>query len=193
MQLPIGTIIPHMITGPLPAHLLPCDGSQYEPGSYPELYAVLPPALKTAEYFLTPDLRERVAVGANELGTAFNQDLGEMAGQAEVALTVQQLPPHSHTTVAHFHQNNPITVGGQTMNIPTTDNRATWTGGAANIPRHNNTNVNGSQAVTIPSQLVNVGQTSSETVQVNDTGSGWVHSNLQPFTVVNYAIIALEV
>jgi microcystin-dependent protein len=192
MALPIGTIVPHMRGSNLPSNWLPCDGSQYEIGLYPDLYAVLPAALKTPEYFVTPDLRERVPVGANDLNQAYNQDLGEMAGQAEVALTIQQIPVHSHTTPSHTHSTPAASVPGGFGTFPVRANLANWTGGAGAIPLHANTNPLNNQDVSLPSVDIPAMVTSAAAPTTNAAGSGWVHTNLQPFTVVNYAIVALE-
>jgi microcystin-dependent protein len=192
VSLPIGTILPHLITTALPSGWLPCDFSLHDAADYPALFAVLPDALKFGSTFRTPDLRNRVPVGQNGEGSAFGMDLGATGGDQEITLTTNQMPPHVHDAGQHSHILGNITVPGQTLNIPTTDNRATWTGGAALIPRHNNTNANGSVPLTVNAVNASAPSISQASIVTLSTGGGAPHSNLQPYTVTNYAIVALE-
>lgn len=191
MSLPIGTILPHLITTSLPSGWLPCDFSLHEAADYPDLYAVLPAALLFGSQFRTPDLRNRIPVGQNGEGTAFGMQLGSTGGDAEITLSTNQMPPHVHDAGTHSHIMGGVAVPGQTVNVPTTDNRATWTGGAALIPRHNNTNANGSVPLTVAPVNAPAPSISGTSIVTLSTGGGAAHSNLQPYLVTSYAIIAL--
>ena len=63
--------------------------------------------------FQLPDLRGRVPVGAGQGAGLPNIDQGEMAGQANVNLTPQNIPSHTHTIA--------ITVNAAADGRPSTD------------------------------------------------------------------------
>lgn len=191
VSIPIGTILPHMITTALPVGWLICDGAEYDAVDYPDLYAVLPPELQSGSTFNVPDLRLRVPVGQAGTGDGYGVYLGQGGGSQTHTLTTAEMPAHNHAQAQHRHANSPITAGGQSMNIPTRDSVATWTGGTGYPARHNNVNSNGNLAVTIPSQLINVADSGYAQPAIENAGGGGAHNNLQPFLLVNYAIVAL--
>lgn len=88
----LGQVV-YTIAATLPDHLLPCDGSQYNRVDYPALYAVLHSQfIIDADTFVTPDLIDRVVVGAGNLYA-----VNSVGGAATVSLTANQNGPHSHT------------------------------------------------------------------------------------------------
>ena len=72
---------------------LPCDGQVYNKDDYPLLYDALDNAyIVSGTQFRTPDLRDRVPVG-----TGNNYSLDDSGGVDSVALSVAELPAHTHS------------------------------------------------------------------------------------------------
>lgn len=74
----------------IPDWLLLCDGTEYANVDYPELAAVIHPGFITdADHFRVPQREGRFALqGASP---------GSQGGEETVTLTVEQIPPHTHT------------------------------------------------------------------------------------------------
>lgn len=70
-----------------PSGWLMCDGREYDRRTYPELARVFGNAFK----FRVPDLRGRTVLGVNAA-----HPLGELGGEERHALTVDEMPRHSH-------------------------------------------------------------------------------------------------
>ena len=115
------------LTTKIPAGYLLCDGAEVSQSKYSTLFATLGysykavSALQGAGTFGLPDLRGRMAIGrdnmnnniqvstpagvpvytidatANRVTNAFAQNLGGAAGTEKVALTVGNIPQHTHT------------------------------------------------------------------------------------------------
>lgn len=85
----IGSLQMFLIVPPL--GWLLCDGATYDKVDYPELWAVLPSQLTSPTQLTLPDL-----TSAFPAGTATEGEIGDEAGQNTFALTVAQLPTHSH-------------------------------------------------------------------------------------------------
>jgi len=83
----------------LPDGWILCNGAQLNSTDYPELYAVLGTTYGSVpgfpEWFLVPNLRERVPVGRHS-GVAEFDTLGETGGAISHTLTIGQIPAHSH-------------------------------------------------------------------------------------------------
>lgn len=73
-----------------------CDGSEYEAADYPELFALLPEALKTEDTFVVPDLRGRALIGAGQGIGLTERGLAEELGTEAETLTIDQMPSHNH-------------------------------------------------------------------------------------------------
>lgn len=71
--------------------MLQCDGSVYNRDDYPQLWEVWPSAMKDATTLTLPDLRNLFLVGAG-----LDYELGESGGEAEVLLTIDEIPSHNH-------------------------------------------------------------------------------------------------
>jgi len=95
----IGTIV--WLAGPIPDHMLYCDGSTYDQADYPALYDALDAQYKSGATFTLPDL-----VGQFVYGAA-SDDLGDTGGEATHLLTVDELPAHSHSNSPHSHTYTP--------------------------------------------------------------------------------------
>lgn len=86
----IGSIIP-IIRETLHSSMLLCDGSVYNKSDYPQLWEVWPLAMKDATTLTLPDLRNLFLVGAG-----LDYSLGDTGGNAEVTLTTDEIPSHTH-------------------------------------------------------------------------------------------------
>ncbi|NJL55932.1 tail fiber protein [bacterium] len=74
-----------------PPGWLLCDGSSHETADYPELAAVLPPIMLAETMFRVPDMRNRFLYGAE-----IADDVGATGGANQVALSTEEMPPHTH-------------------------------------------------------------------------------------------------
>ena len=91
----LGAITPYI--GPLPDGVLALDGSTHQRADWPLLYDVLPVAYQTSETeFTLPDARGYYLAGADPSNPA-----GAVYGANAITLTVDQLPPHTHSTHVH--------------------------------------------------------------------------------------------
>lgn len=112
----IGCVLPFLAD--LPAGFLKLDGSTYDKDDYPELYDVLPDAIKTATQFTLPDLVDAFPYHVDLASSA-----GVVAGSNDLTLTVAQLPEHTHTytpPVASIDVETPTTpIPGVTVGAPT--------------------------------------------------------------------------
>jgi len=85
----IGAIIQYVTTS-VPANCLPCDGGTYLKSDYPALYSSLAPEfIIDADTFNTPTSEGLVLIGASA-------NIGEVIGEDEVTLSVDQIPNHYH-------------------------------------------------------------------------------------------------
>jgi microcystin-dependent protein len=105
--------------------------------------------------FALPDLRGRIPV---HHGAGYT--LAQTGGQEKVALTVQQIPPHSHAFVA------------------SADNAAQASPAARTLAHTNAINL---YSATAP----NVGMAAQA---VSNAGGGQAHDNMQPYLCVNFII-----
>lgn len=100
--IPIGSIFPFAgVT--VPDGWLLCDGSTYDPGTYPKLSAAIGATFGTK----TPDLRDRFALGAGG-----SRSLGTAGGAA----TISKVVAHTHTVTGSVavsvSQDNGLSVSG---------------------------------------------------------------------------------
>jgi len=116
--------------------------------------------------FKLPDLRGRVVVGMGAGPGLVQKSIGEMSGTENVTLLASQMPAHTHTLNAG---------AGSGLGSPVGNfNGASRDGSGQPVSNYTNTATG-----TMNAQAVGM------------TGSNQPHSNMQPYTVVNYCI-ALE-
>lgn len=88
------------LAGSIPSGWLACEGQALNEAQYPALYAVLGETWGDggggAGAFNLPDLRGRVAAGANGGATLTSQDVGDTEGDSTHRLTAGELAPHNH-------------------------------------------------------------------------------------------------
>lgn len=86
-----------------PGGWLMCDGSTLSAVAYAALYSVIGTSFGNsggAGTFDLPNTARRVIVGAGGAsGSVLNNVVGSVGGEESHALTVQEMPPHSHMTV----------------------------------------------------------------------------------------------
>jgi microcystin-dependent protein len=130
----------------------------------------------------TPDLRDRFIVGA---GSTYS--VGNTGGSASVALTVAQLPSHTHSITAstgsagaHTHT---ITDPGHTHGYVNNTSGASGTGGTAATSLQNSTTDSSTTGISINSDGAH---THTVTATAANTGSGQAHENRPPYFALAY-------
>lgn len=90
---PVGTIVFWMgAIANRPEKWLACNGATLLIADYPDLAGALDGQYRiSGTEIQLPDLRNRFLYGGDN-----NDDIGDVGGEASVALTVNQLPPHTH-------------------------------------------------------------------------------------------------
>lgn len=94
--LPAGVIVPYASSTPPDGWLL-ADGSEYATSSYPRLFAVIGYTYGgSGATFRVPDLRGRNIIGYGSATTTYDE-MGETGGEDQHTLTIDELPPHTHS------------------------------------------------------------------------------------------------
>lgn len=140
-----------------------CDGQLLSTKNYPNLFHVIGTTYggDGRTTFAVPDLCGRIPVGAGrnpETGTDFN--LAQAGGTETVALTVQQLPSHSHAARCQSAAGN--SAGSENKFWATTSGQVLYQPAAADAA---------------------MAPTATSTV-----GGGQAHSNEMPFLPLNFII-----
>lgn len=158
-----GVIVP-FAGGVLPDGWLPCDGRSLAIDDYLALYQAIGTVWGSVDvdHFNIPDLRGRALVGQGTASSGTTFDLGSTGGEENHTLTTTEMPSHTHTDTGHIH-----TTGNSTTIV-------------AVVP--------GDGPVLAPNPIP--AATSSGNAAITNTGGGGAHNNMQPYAVVNYAIIA---
>ncbi len=106
-RIPVGTIV-GFAGATAPVGWLLCDGATHpRTAQFEALYQILQPIYGgDASHFRVPDFRSRIAIGAGQGQGLSGRSLGQSFGSEEQALSVAQLPPHSHQGTTGF--GNPI-------------------------------------------------------------------------------------
>ena len=99
---PLGLVYPwagDVAGGDIPQNYMLCDGTRLLISDYRELYAVIgrlhTPESTPAGYFCLPDLRSRFVVGYSSMDADYNA-IAKTGGEKKHALTVDELPSHTH-------------------------------------------------------------------------------------------------
>lgn len=168
VAIPSGTISPYIGTT-APDGWLMCDGSLYSQSGYPALVAKLPALLKNDVNgtFVTPDMRGKMPLGAD---TEYFQ-LASEGGEKEHALTIAELPSHTHLQNSHTHPSH-------NHDYQVRLNATGFGSGAIALSNGVASGPHGTTGTTTP----------AATAENQNTGSNLAHNNMPPYFVVNYII-----
>jgi len=159
----IGMIIPFVTQDPLP-NVLPCDGSTYLRVDYPNLYDVLDPFfIVDSDHFNVPDLRGKTVIGVGAGSGLSNRNVGDSGGEEQHTLSTGEIPSHSHSDLGHTHS-IPLVVG---------------------LPAQAGVGFSANQTVPIITDSTGFGF-----ANIQNTGGGGSHENMQQFYALNYGIVA---
>lgn len=127
---PVGVIAAFVGTsGDIPDKWLACLGSNVPSESYPELYAIIPSEYRVGDgTFYLPNLGSRFLYGAS-----VNTDVTDIGGEANVTLTIAQMPSHNHGINARTATGT--SPGAATSGTPNTSISTAFSGGGES---HNN-------------------------------------------------------
>jgi len=87
----VGQILPLLGVSDNPS-LLPMDGSTYAEADYPELWAILPAALKVGSNFVLPNMSDSFVIGTNS-----DLAIADWIGSNDHILTTSEMPNHAHS------------------------------------------------------------------------------------------------
>ena len=159
--MPIGSIVA-MASDVVPYGYLFCDGTTVKILDYPALYVVIEDAWGSAPpgEFRLPDLRAKMLLGEGQLPDSTGVVVGDSGGEQKVALTVDEMPEHNHTTQPHSHGYIPAVASITTVGLEPPE------------------------ATAIPG----IAATDPANVSVNSSGGGNAHENMPPYATVYYVI-----
>lgn len=152
-----------------------CDGSEVSRTDYAQLFAAIGTTFGAGDgvnTFNLPDLRGRVPVGSGAGAGLTARTLGQIFGEETHALTVTEMPSHTHTINDPGHDHRARVGNGASAFI------LTAAGGS------NPTVSNGLTTGTTP----NMTGSNTTGITVNSTGGGAAFNQMQPSVVVNYVI-----
>jgi len=157
-----GVIVP-FAGGILPDGWLPCDGRSLLIDDYLPLYQAIGNVWGAvdADHFNIPDLRGRTLIGQGLAASGTTFALADTGGEETHTLTTAETPSHSHTDLGHTHVESAAAPNVTTI--------------GAGAP----------QPTAVPLASI----TGSGSANLTNTGGDGDHNNMQPFAVVNYAII----
>lgn len=167
-----------------------CDGRTLEVSKFQALYALLGTKYggDGRSTFKLPDLRGRVAIGFGQAPGRDSYKVGDVGGVERVRLTEAQMPRHSHNaTLVDAHVVIGCSTQTATSSVPTQNSvlaksvvlEGRSESGENFIYNENTPNTNLS-----PSNITG-------SISVADSGGDQTHSNMQPYSAINY-IIAVE-
>lgn len=174
----------------LKPNMLWCDGGEYLLADYPDLAAVLNPALVvSATHFRTPNTNGKFVKGRD---FAADDHTGDTGGEASHVLTVGEMPSHTHTQQAHNHtqvaHSHDITHShGMFGRINATGFGNSNRMAMADMGGSNSTPSTQTQSTTLSGQTT---ATNNPATAVNDnTGGGAAHNNMPPWVELPYVMI----
>jgi microcystin-dependent protein len=157
-----GVIVPYA-GGILPDGWLVCDGRSLVRADYANLFGAIGTVWGAVDstHFNIPDLRGCTLLGQGLAGSGTTFNLGTYGGEETHTLITSEIPSHSHVDAGHTH--------AESVAAP----NATTIGPGAPQP------------TAVPA----IGVTGSGNANIQNTGGDGPHNNMQPYAVVNYAII----
>lgn len=191
-----------------PEGYLLCDGSAVSRTTYATLFEVIGTTYGAGDgstTFNVPDLTGRVVIGVS--GT---HALASTGGSETVTLTTSELPAHSHEVPQHGHGNDIVATTPELShtitqpvfkyNKPTGGGQASTTEIQTVSVYSGTNNASGSRSANVAiSDHAETACTKSGAItncaafNMENTGGGTPHSNMQPYIVTNYIICTGEV
>ncbi|MEE3633859.1 tail fiber protein [Pseudomonas sp. AL 58] len=163
--------------GYVPDGWLACDGTVLLIQAYAALYSLIGNKWggDGKQTFALPDLRQRVVMGSGAGPNLTPRTWADTAGQAAVALTEAQVPPHNHSVTVKY----PVLASAATDMQATPDANSSWLARA--------TVLSSTPLALIPAYVgaSNV-QLSGTTLSVQGTGAP--HENRQPYLALDFCI-----
>ena len=168
---PTGVVLPYGGTS-APTDFLLCHGQSLSTSTFADLHAVIGYTYGgSGSTFKVPDIRGRVVAGQDDMGgtsanrlrsgvngTLNGDTLGAAGGNEVHTLTIAQMPSHNHTGVVQQRED---------FN-PTTGTRTQTPLGFGDTRGGN--------------------RSSASPLDINNTGGGQSHNNVQPTIILNYII-----
>lgn len=147
-----------------------CDGTALNRTTYSALYSVIGTTYGAGDgstTFNVPNLKGRVPAGYDSAQTEFNT-MGKTGGEKTHLLTSAEMPAHNHTDSGHTHA--------------APDGAAFWVtnGSSGNVGNGTFWGVHAFDGST--------NSTASAASNIQNTGGGGAHNNLQPYLTIRYII-----
>lgn len=130
--------------------------------------------------FGLPDLRGRALVGAGQGPGLSPISLGEMAGTEQVTLTVNQLPPHSHSATTD------VTVTATARALGSAGNTDNPNGNSLAMVSRQNLYSNAAPTVNMSANAI--ATTANATTTIAPTGGGQSIENRSPYLGITYCV-----
>lgn len=181
---------------------LQCDGQVLPVNQYNALFSLIGNAYggNGSTTFALPDMRGRVPVhrGQHPGGSMFT--LGQTGGAENTALTVNNLPAHSHTATATSASTSAVAPGASATSTLKAVNSDADQKNAGGNSLANAKGLNSAYSAAAPSismnaasiettlSGLNIATTTSTNVSIGSTGNSQPFAIMQPYTVVNCII-----
>ncbi len=164
--------------GYVPDGWLACDGTVLSIQAYAALYSLIGSKWggDGKQTFALPDLRQRVVMGSGAGPNLTPRAWADTTGQAAVALTEAQLPPHNHSVTVKY----PVLTSVATDMQATPDANASW------LSRVLVMNQAPPAAMAAYASGAPNTQLSGTTLSVQGTGAP--HENRQPYLALEFCI-----
>jgi microcystin-dependent protein len=201
LLVPVGSLLDYGgSSDPVAGKWVLADGRSLSRSTYATLFTALggassPYGLPDGSTFNIPDLRGRVAVGPDNMGTAQgdaarlpdNDARGNVAGAASTTLTSAQIPAHSHT-ITNFSVSGTTSTNGDHYHGVTNVWQLGASGAGADYIASSIFPYAGNGQFTSTNGAHNHTVTSTGSGATDNTGSGSSHDNRQPYQVINKII-----
>lgn len=190
-----------------PAGWAKCDGQELSVNQNAALFSLLGTAYggDGVKTFKLPDMRGRVPVHQGQGLGGSNYSMGQIGGNENITLSINNMPAHSHPATALSTSTSTMDSGAQaistlkaanvTGDAPSAANNAIANSSASLTKIYSsstvpNVNMHPASIQTTLNNL-NIATTTTTTVTVGNSGNSQPFSILQPFVVVN-CIIATD-
>lgn len=189
--IPPGTIIQSAAIN-VPNGWKNCNGDSLSTTTYAGLFTAIGYTYGgSSGFFLVPDMRGRIGVGAGQGSGLSTRTLGDISGAENHVLTASQMPNHAHTGTTelsgfHTHTSNANggigTIVNPSLGLAYSDGSNTASIGLDST----NGEIN---LFEFPRALtINSADSHTHTFTTGSAGSNASHNNMQPFIVLYYLI-----